>query len=105
MAEHSCGDRCCTVGHRQGTTPSAFFSFFIYCKANKTKLNDLDILYKKVAKIALGVDKTESSMTVYKEMKWLPLHLRRQVHLSSYVLKIIKGKSPSNFINKFKKNY
>ena len=40
-------------------------------------------------------------MTVYKDMKWLPLHLRRQVHLSSYVMKIIKGKSPSNFINKF----
>ena len=40
-------------------------------------------------------------MTVYKDMKWLPLHLRRQVHLSSYVLKIIKGQSPSNFINKF----
>ena len=35
-------------------------------------------------------------------MKWLPLHLRRQVHLSSYMFKIIKGHSPSNFINKFK---
>ena len=58
----------------------------IYCKANKTKLNDLDILYKKVAKIALGVKRTESSMTVYKDMKWLPLHLRRQVHLSLYVM-------------------
>ena len=34
-------------------------------------------------------------------MKWLPLHLRRQVHLSSYVMKIIKGQGPSNFINKF----
>ena len=34
-------------------------------------------------------------------MKWLPLHLRRQLHLSSYVMKIIKGQSPSNFINKF----
>ena len=74
----------------------------IYCKANRKKLNDLDILYKKVAKIALGVDRTESSMTVYKDMKWLPLHLRRQVHLSLYVMKIIKGQCPSNFINKFK---
>ena len=27
-------------------------------------------------------------------MKWLPLYLRRQVHLN--------GQSPSNFINKFK---
>ena len=35
-------------------------------------------------------------------MKWLPLHLRRQVHLSSYMLKILNGQSPSNFINKFK---
>ena len=35
-------------------------------------------------------------------MKWLPLHFRRQVHLSSYILKILNGQSPSNFINKFK---
>ena len=34
-------------------------------------------------------------------MKWLPLHLRRQVHLSSYMLKILNGQSLSNFINKF----
>ena len=74
----------------------------IYSKANKTKLHELDILYKKVAKIALGVERTESSMKVYKDMKWLPLHLRRQLHMSSYIMKIIKGQSPSNFINKFK---
>ena len=35
-------------------------------------------------------------------MKWLPLHLRRQVHISSYMFKVIKGESPNNFINKFK---
>ena len=52
----------------------------IYGRATKTKLNELDVLYKKVAKIALGVDKTESSIKVYRDMKWLPLHLRRQVH-------------------------
>ena len=74
----------------------------IYGRAPKTKLKELDILYKKVAKIALGVEKTESSINVYRDMKWLPLHLRRQVHLSSYMFKIIKGVSPSNFINKFK---
>ena len=34
----------------------------IYGRASKTKLNELDILYKKEAKIALGVDKTESSI-------------------------------------------
>ena len=27
-------------------------------------------------------------------MKWLPLHLRRQVHISSYMFKVIKGKAP-----------
>ena len=74
----------------------------IYGRAPKTKLHELDILYKKVAKIALGVEKTQSSIIVYKDMKWLPLYLRRQVHLSSYMFKILNGQSPSNFINKFK---
>ena len=74
----------------------------IYGRATKTKLHELDILYKKVAKIALGVEKTESSLNVYKDMQWLPLHLRRQVHISSYMFKIINGHSPSNFMNKFK---
>ena len=36
----------------------------IYCKASKSRLSDLDILYKKVAKIALDVPKYESSITV-----------------------------------------
>ena len=49
-----------------------------------------------------GAEKTESSINVYRDMKWLPLHLRRQVHLSSYMFKIIRGQSPNNFINKFK---
>ena len=74
----------------------------IYGRAPKTKLHELDILYKKVAKIALGVEKTQSSINVYKDIKWLPLHLRRQVHLSSYMFKILNGQSPSNFINKLK---
>ena len=74
----------------------------IYGRARRTKLKELDILYKKVAKIALGVEKTESSINVFKDMRWLPLHLRRQVHLSSYMFEIIKGVSPSNFINEFK---
>ena len=34
-------------------------------------------------------------------MKWLPLHLRRQVHLTSYMLKIVNSQCPSNFMNKF----
>ena len=73
----------------------------IYNKATKTKLLDLDILYKKVAKIALDVPKTESSIQVYKDMNWLPLHLRRQLHLATYMYRIINNVSPSNSMNKF----
>ena len=49
----------------------------IYGRAPKTKLRELDIIYKKVEKIALGAEKTESSINVYNDMKWLPLHVRR----------------------------
>ena len=72
----------------------------IYCRANKTKLAELDVIYKKVAKIALVVPQTESSLVVYKEMKWLPLHLRRQLHLSNYMFRIIHDDCPTNFMNK-----
>ena len=72
----------------------------VYSRANKTKLGELDIIYKKVAKIALGVSRTESSIVVYNDMKWLPLHLRRQLHLSSYMYKIINGSCPNNFKDK-----
>ena len=74
----------------------------IYNRASKSKLKELDILYKKVAKIALGVSTRESSITVYRDMEWLPLHLRRQLHLSAYMFRIINNKSPTNFMNKFK---
>ena len=40
----------------------------IYNRAGKSKLKELDILYKKVAKIALGVSTRESSITVYIEI-------------------------------------
>ena len=73
----------------------------IYNRAGVTKLAELDLLYKKVAKIALGVPQTESSLIVYRDMKWLPLHLRRQLHLSNYMYRIINGNCPTNFINKF----
>ncbi len=73
----------------------------IYNRAGKTKLAELDNLYKKVAKIALDVPKTESSLNVYKDMKWLPLHLRRQLHLSSYMYRIVNEICPTNFMNKF----
>ena len=73
----------------------------IYCRASKTKLAELDLIYKKVAKIALDTPQTESSLNVYKEMKWLPLHLRRQLHLSNYMFRIIHDNCPTNFMNKF----
>ena len=73
----------------------------IWCKAGKTKLNELDILYKKAAKIALNYDMQENSKKVYKDMKWLPLHLRRQLHFSAYMYRIVNGKSPPQFMNKF----
>ena len=73
----------------------------IYCRAGKTKLAELDVLYKKVAKIALGVQQTESSINVYRDMKWLPLHLRRQLHFSNYMFRIIHDNCPTNFMNKF----
>ena len=73
----------------------------IWYKANKGKLNELDIIYKKVAKIALDVDMRERTLTVYSEMKWLPLHIRRQLHLAAYMYRIINGYSPKNFMNKF----
>ena len=71
-------------------------------RASKTRLTELDILYKKVAKIALDVPKQESSLTVYKDMKWLPLHLRRQLHTSNYVFRIIKESCPYEMRDKFK---
>lgn len=37
----------------------------IYSRANKTKLAELDVLYKKVAKITLGVSRTESSKLLF----------------------------------------
>ena len=73
----------------------------IYCRASATKLAELDLLYKKVAKIALDAPQTESSINVYKDMKWLPLHLRRQLHLANYMYRVINGNCPTNFINKF----
>ena len=73
----------------------------IYDKASRTKLGELDLLYKKIAKIALGVPQTESSLSVYKDMKWLPLHLRRQLHLSNYMYRIINDNCPTNFMSKF----
>ena len=73
----------------------------IYSRANKTKLAELDVLHRKVAKISLFASRTESSIIVYKDMKWLPLHLRRQLHLSSYMFKILNGYCPENVEDKF----
>ncbi|KAL5248062.1 hypothetical protein ACHWQZ_G017289 [Mnemiopsis leidyi] len=73
----------------------------IWCKTYKTKLKELDITYKKVAKIALDVNPKESSISVYKQMGWLPLHLRRQLHLSNYMYRIVNENCPKHFIGKF----
>ena len=73
----------------------------IWCKTFKGKLKELDIIYKKVAKIALDVNFGESSIEVYKNMSWLPLHLRRQLHLSSYMYRILNETCPNHFIGKF----
>ena len=73
----------------------------IWCKTFKGKLKELDIVYKKVAKIALDVRIRESSVEVYKNMSWLPLHLRRQLHLSCYMFRILNETCPQHFIGKF----
>ena len=73
----------------------------IWYRAGITKLNPIDVLYKKVAKIALDVDIREPTLNVYKNMKWLPLHLRRQLHLSTYMYKIMNDQAPSAFASKF----
>ena len=43
----------------------------------------------------------ESSVKVYYDMNWLPLDLRRQLQLSTYMYKIINGISPFQFVGKF----
>ena len=81
--------------------PQSDYLVIIWSKKFKNRLNELDILYKKVAKIALDVDVRESSAEVYKKMAWLPLHLRRQLHLSTYMYRIINGNCPHPFMEKF----
>ena len=73
----------------------------IWCKTFKGKLKELDVIYKKVAKIALDVNIRESSVEVYRNMSWLPLHLRRQLHLSCYMFRILSETCPDHFIGKF----
>ena len=73
----------------------------IWSRTFKNRLSGLDIIYKKIAKIALDVDVREKSTEVYKNMSWLPLHLRRQLHLSTYMYRIINENCPELFIGKF----
>ena len=73
----------------------------IWSKTFMYRLKELDTLYKKVAKIALDVNVRESSAEVYKNMAWLPLHLRRQLHLSSYMYRMINENCPQHFTEKF----
>ena len=73
----------------------------IWNKSTKTKLNELDVIYKKIAKIALDYDLLERSKKVYQDMRWLPLHLRRQLHMSTYMYKIVNGLSPPQLRDNF----
>ena len=55
-----------------------------------------------MAKIALDVPKTESSIKVYNDMKWLSLHLRLQLHTASYMYRIFNNDiCPSNSMSRF----
>ena len=69
--------------------------------SSRGKLKGLDILYKKTAIFFLDYDERESFIKVYCDMKWLPLHLRRQLHLSTYMFKIINEKSLLQFRDLF----
>ena len=93
----------CHCGMNSITSLNSVFDYLsiIWCKTSVTKLQELDVLYKKVAKIALDYDRTENSIKVYCDMKWLPLHLRRQLHLSNYMFKIITGTAPPHLMDNF----
>ena len=73
----------------------------IWSRTDKSKLVDLDILHKKVAKIALDYKPRTESIKVYTDMRWLPLHLRRQVHYSNYIFRILHNQAPKQFQNIF----
>ena len=73
----------------------------IWGRTDQSKLTELDIIYKKVAKIALDYKPRTESIKVYSDMGWLPLNLRRQLHLTNYVFRIIHGKAPKQFSNMF----
>ena len=76
-------------------------NYLLYSSAESIKIEVKIKVELKVAKIVLDVDRLEPSVNVYKDMKWLPLHLRRQLHLSSFMHKIINGQAPSAFVSKF----
>ena len=73
----------------------------IYNKATQNTLRKLDLLHRKIAKIALDVRATHSKKDTYVEMNWLPLQLRRQTHLATVMFKVIKGIAPPNICNLF----
>ena len=73
----------------------------IWFKTSKYRVNELDILNKKVAKIALNVDIRESSSQVYKKMAWLPLRLRRHLYTSLFTYKIMNEIFLQLFTDKF----
>ena len=56
-----------------------------------------------MAKIGLNVDIRES-YSVYKKMAWLPLHLRRQQHISSHIYRMINEILLQHFTENFTLN-
>ena len=73
----------------------------IYNKATQNTLKKLDILHRKIAKIALNVKSTHTKKDTYVEMNWLPLQLRRQTNLATVMFKVINGIAPPNISNLF----
>ena len=66
----------------------------IYNKATQITLRKLDILHRKIAKIALDVKATHNKKDTYVKMNWLPLQLRRQTNLATVMYKVINGIAP-----------
>ena len=73
----------------------------IYNKASQASLKKLDIIHRKIAKIALDVKVTNNKRDTYVKMNWLPLQLRRQVHLATVMYKVINGIAPPSICDLF----
>ena len=73
----------------------------IYNKASQYTLKKLDVVHRKIAKIALDVKVTNNKKDTYVKMNWLPLQLRRQTHLATIMFKVINGIAPPSVYGLF----